>query len=247
MGQRRAGDGFLASRAALVGRYRYRPDTDEWTWTDAVYRIHGFEPGEVVPTTELVMRHIHPADRPMAWESRESALEREEPFSFLHRIVTARNGERVVIAAGHVERADDGSPAVCGHLIDLTEVRHDAVAAEVDTAVADLAGHRAVIEQAKGVLVQLYSVDADTAFAVLRAFSMDANVKVREAAQRLVSAAAKDLTPTKGRAPSAHDLLERLQADACPDLGDRPAHEDSPQGLGSPGESEPPVGIEPTT
>ncbi len=99
-----------------------------------------------------------------------------------------------------------------GHLIDLTDVRQDAVAQGVDPAVVDFNEHRAVIEQAKGVLMQIYSVDAQTAFAVLRAFSMDANSKVRDVATLLTSAAATDLTPPKGRGPSAQDLLEALHA-----------------------------------
>ena len=44
MSQRTAGDAFTASRAALVGRYGHRPKTDEWTWSDTMYRIHGFQP-----------------------------------------------------------------------------------------------------------------------------------------------------------------------------------------------------------
>jgi len=149
-------------------------------------------------------------------------LEREESFSFLHRIVTAKSTERVVIAAGHLEHECDASPVVYGHLVDLTEIRKDAVATEVDTAVADFADHRAVIERAKGVLVQLHSVDADTAFALMRAFSMDAAVKVRETAEKLVAAAAKDLTPAKRRAPSAHVVLEQLQVDGGSIWGSHP-------------------------
>ena len=223
MGQRSAGDEFSASHAAVVGRYTYRPATDEWTWSDGTYRIHGFQPGEVVPTTELVLRHIHPADRDAAWESRAAAVDRREAFSFLHRIVTAANRERVVMAAGHLEHEADGTPVVVGHLIDLTDVRQDAVASEVDTAVHDFADHRAVIEQAKGVLVQLYSVDADTAFALLKAYSMAANVKVRDAATMLVAAAGKNLTPTKGRSPSAHDMLEHLAITPLHERDEAPA------------------------
>lgn len=45
-----------------VGRFEYRYDTDTWTWSDTVARIHGYEPGEVEPTTELVLSHKHPDD-----------------------------------------------------------------------------------------------------------------------------------------------------------------------------------------
>ncbi len=211
MGRAR-GDRFEASHAALVGRYTYRPDSDEWWWSDTMFVIHGFEPGTVVPTTELVMRHIHPEDVPAAWESREALLARSEPFSFLHRIRTARNEVRVVLAAGHLEH-EDGTQVVHGHLVDITDLRQDAVDTEVDTAVVDFVEHRAAIEQAKGVLVQLYSVDTDTAWALLRAFSADSNRKVRDIARVLVEAATGDRTPTKVGPVSPHVMLERLYAD----------------------------------
>ncbi len=207
------GGAFKSPHAALVGRYTYYPATDGWCWSDTMFRIHGFEPGDVVPTTELVMRHIHPEDVEAAWESREQVVERQEPFSFLHRIVAADNQTRVVIAAGHLD-TDGEAPVIVGHLIDITDVRREAVDSELDQAVDDFVGHRAVIEQAKGVLVQLYSVDADTAWALLRAFSTDSNRKVRAIAQVLVSAASDDRTPTKHAPLSAHRMLERLYAEA---------------------------------
>ncbi|HEV2797525.1 MAG TPA: PAS and ANTAR domain-containing protein [Nocardioides sp.] len=196
-----------------MGRYTYRPDTDGWWWSDSMFRIHGFEPGDVVPTTDLVMRHIHPEDTQSAWESREQVVEKQEPFSFLHRIVAADGETRVVIAAGHLD-ADGETPIIVGHLIDITGVRREAVDTELDEVVEDFLGHRAVIEQAKGVLVQLYSVDADTAWALLRTFSTDTNRRVRDIADVLVGAASSDRTPAKNRALSAERMLERLYADS---------------------------------
>lgn len=204
---------FDAPHAALVGRYTYCPDTDEWWWSDTMFRIHGFEPGEVVPTTELVMRHIHPEDIEAAHESREQVVERQEPFSYLHRIVAADEETRVVIAAGHLD-TDGVTPIIVGHLIDITDVRRQAVDSELDDAVDDFVDHRAVIEQAKGVLVQIYSVDADTAWSLLRAFSTDTNRKVRDIARVLVEAASDDRTPAKHRALSAERMLERMYVDS---------------------------------
>ncbi|MGF9756632.1 PAS and ANTAR domain-containing protein [Microvirga sp. 0TCS3.31] len=216
---RTSGGEAPASRPALVGRFTYRPKTDEWWWSDNMFRIHGFDPGSVVPTTELVMRHIHPDDVDRAWESREGVVEEKEPFSFLHRLITATRAEQVVLAAGHLEEDDDGEPVVTGHLIDITDVRADAVNDELDSAVSEFVGQRAVIEQAKGVLMQLYSVDADTSWALLRAFSADTNRKVRDIAHLLTAAASADVTPVKGRAPSVTRMLERLYAGIPTDDG----------------------------
>ena len=49
--------------STLLGRFRYDVPTDRWWWSDEVYRMHGFEPGEVVPTTAMILAHKHPEDR----------------------------------------------------------------------------------------------------------------------------------------------------------------------------------------
>lgn len=198
------------SSSTHVGRFTYSPTTERWSWSEGMYRIHGFEPGEVQPTEALVMRHIHPDDVDAARTSRETAVRDREPFTFPHRVITANEQVRVVIAAGHVQE-EDGDLVVVGHLVDVTDFRQDAVNVEVGHAVQDFAEHRAVIEQAKGVLMQLYSVDADMAWSLLRAFSSDTNRKVRDISEVLVDAATDDRTPAKPRpVRSAHEMLESL-------------------------------------
>lgn len=38
---------LLAGKSQRVGRFQYDYGTDTWTWSDAVARMHGYEPGEV--------------------------------------------------------------------------------------------------------------------------------------------------------------------------------------------------------
>ena len=46
-----------------IGQYRLDLSTGVWWWSPETYRLHGFEPGDVVPTTALVLAHKHPDDR----------------------------------------------------------------------------------------------------------------------------------------------------------------------------------------
>ena len=55
------------------GQFRVDLATDVWWWSPETYRLHGFEPGEVVPTTSLVLAHKHPADRARVRDRRERA------------------------------------------------------------------------------------------------------------------------------------------------------------------------------
>ena len=179
-----------------MGRFTYRPATDAWTWSEEMYRILGFEPGEVVPTTALVVRHLHPDDVEAVRASRDDALESGKPFVLQHRVCPADGPLRVVIAAGHLEEDADGA-LLTGHLIDVTETGEEALKAHMDQVVEDFTVHRAVIEQAKGVLMQLFSTDAATAWDMLRIYSQHSNRRVRVVAQSLVQAATNDQTPSK--------------------------------------------------
>jgi GAF domain-containing protein len=67
--------------------------------------------------------------------------------------------------------------------------RHAAVAMDAVSDAAHLwraIDARALIGQAQGILMERFDVDADRAFAILRRYSQDHNVKLRTLAQRLV-------------------------------------------------------------
>lgn len=51
---------------------------------------------------------------------------------------------------------------------------------------AQIVGNRALIEQAKGVLMVVYNIDADAAFDLLKEQSEQTNIKVRFLAEQLM-------------------------------------------------------------
>ena len=57
----------------------------------------------------------------------------------------------------------------------------------VTVAVAQILEHRAVIEQAKGVLMAAYDIDADAAFEMLKCSSQNTNTKLRDLAEQLMT------------------------------------------------------------
>lgn len=58
---------------------------------------------------------------------------------------------------------------------------------EIYEAVRDIAEKRALIDQAKGMLMVVYGTDADTAFDLLRWHSQHHNVKLRVVAEQVVA------------------------------------------------------------
>lgn len=172
-----------------TGRFAFDVRRDRWEWDDDVFAIHGYEPGEVVPTTELFFSHKHDGDRDRVEQTFKQAIATGEPFNLYYRIRTKSSERRVVLvgeghrdSAGHVEQ-------LVGYYLDLTPEFAAESAAAADAAVAASAAGREVIEQAKGILMLGYGLDADAAFAMLRWWSRNRNVKVRDIAERLIEIA----------------------------------------------------------
>lgn len=181
-------DGSQPTRS--VGWYTYSVADGSWAWSDGVYLLHGFAPHEVPATTEVLLRHKHPDDRTRTYEVMETAISDGEPYSCYHRIIDRHERVRSVLSVGRgIKDAVGNVERVEGYFVDLTEVRRSETQTEVETALARIAEHREVIDQAKGMVMLATGCDTDTAFGVLRRASQQGNVKVHAIAHRMVAAA----------------------------------------------------------
>ncbi len=174
-----------------VGRFRFFVDGRRWEWSDAVARMHGYKPGTVEPTTELLLQHKHPDDR----ERVAAVLDRVlngKPFSSRHRIIDTAGRTRCVIVAGDRMVDDTGAPiGTSGFYVDVTDSLHS----EISNVLSAVAEARARIEQAKGVLMAAYGISAERAFDVLVWRSQETNMKVRDLAARFLDAVAGTASP----------------------------------------------------
>ncbi|MFI2295714.1 PAS and ANTAR domain-containing protein [Isoptericola sp. NPDC019571] len=171
----------------LVGSFRLDLSSDRWTWSEAVFRLHGFEPHEVVPTTGLVLAHTHPEDRDDVRAALGTARA-TGAFSSVHRIVTARRRELTVAVVGSAED-DERRDEAAGYFLDLTSDVAERAGARASEDIRAAATTRGVIEQAKGVLAVVYDVEIDGAFDLMRRASNDHNVAVRDLARAVVDVA----------------------------------------------------------
>jgi hypothetical protein len=171
-----------------VGHFHYDL-VGEWTWDDELYRMHGYEPGEITVDLGLILSHKHPDDRAKASQMIETALRDGEPFSSYQRIITTDGSVRniVKVGAGVVDEHMN-TVALDGFYVDVTPSVDSHAQQVADQAVAASSEHRAAIEQAKGMLRMTYSIDGDAAFAMLRYWSMQNNIKLSVLAERLVAA-----------------------------------------------------------
>lgn len=185
-----------------VGSFRFFIADRRWEWSDEVARMYGYEPGSVVPTTELMLSHKHGDDKPGVAALIENVIRDGQPFSSRHRIIDTAGRTRVVVVVG--DRLLDGTGQVIGtggFYVDVTDAFESDVQHRLTRAVRDLAARRAVIEQAKGILMYVYNLSADRALDLLRWRAQTTNSKLRDLCEQFVC----EIT----RRDMAPDLLRR--------------------------------------
>jgi ANTAR domain/PAS fold len=171
-----------------VASFTYRVCEDRWDWSDEVYALHGFTRGEVVPSTELLLAHSHPADRESvaAFLSALSTTT-DEPLVCRYRIIDAVQKQRtVVVFANALPSAQGRVSAIEGVFADVTRQVRDEVQEAAQGAIDSATASRSVIDEAKGVLMGRYGLGADEAFNVLKVLSSHTNCKVRTLATQLI-------------------------------------------------------------
>jgi hypothetical protein len=169
-----------------VGWFRFYFDDQRWEWSEQVQRMHGYEPGSVTPTTELVLSHKHPDDRGQVAATIHDIQNSRRPFSTRHRIVDTGGNVHQVIVSGDRLYNDQGAViGTHGFYVDISRLHDPDQEERVSAKLAEIAENRAAIEQVKGMLMLIYGIDGDGAFDLLKWLSQEANVKLRLLAEQI--------------------------------------------------------------
>ena len=200
-----------------AGWFRFYFADQHWEWSEQVQRMHGYEPGSVIPTTELVLSHKHPDDRGQVAATIDQILDTHQAFSTRHRIIDTGGQVRHVVVVGDQLRDDQGAViGTHGFYVDVSapdQEREDLVTAKL----AEIAEQRAGIEQAKGMLMLIYGIDNDAAFDLLKWLSQEANVKLRLLAEKICEEFRNVSSGVASRADFDHLLLTAHQRIGNPD------------------------------
>jgi hypothetical protein len=173
-----------------TGTFTLHLETSVCDWSDGLFGIHGYTRGEVVPTLELVMAHKHPDDLDAARNMIDEVRRHGSLTAIFHRILDSKGRERRALTVAEGDRDESGNVStIHGLTIDLTralalESRHAATSALVNAY-----GSRAIIEQAKGILMGYFNVGSVEAFSLLALQSQHTNTKAAAIAMALVAAA----------------------------------------------------------
>ena len=142
----RAREALLSEAEGIVGvgSYVWEPGATA-LWSDAFYRLLGYEPGSVEPSAQVFFAAVHPDDLARVRAGHESVAKLGVLPDIEYRIIRYDNGEtRYIRGSGCVYRNLDGSmQRLIGALQDITESKRAALALEqaltVSRAVEELA------------------------------------------------------------------------------------------------------------
>ncbi|MFG1795836.1 PAS and ANTAR domain-containing protein [Nocardia sp. NPDC049149] len=177
-----------AGKTQSAGTFRFWLQDQRWEWSDEVALIHGYQPGTVHPTTELLLSHKHPEDREQVANTIARTVETGEPFCSRHRILDTAGRVRHILVVGDDMLDGNGDViGTTGYYVDITETLAEDRRLILDGALPELYNSRAAIEQAKGALMLVYGISEEQAFRVLIWRSQETGVKLRALATQLVT------------------------------------------------------------
>ncbi len=106
---------------AQLGSYYWRLLSNKITYSDNLYRLLGYEPGEFEPSLEKYASFIHPDDR-KEFVTLSNTAQQQGKFmeSMLHRVVT-RNGSTRYLKVISKSTIQNSEPVVIGTVQDITD------------------------------------------------------------------------------------------------------------------------------
>ena len=114
----------LAEDMAGVGTWSWDVAADKTTWSDQVYRIHGYEPGVEPPALQGVLDRYHPDDAKVLADHVQRALAEGRDYELEARIYRPDGSERHVIARGSPRKGPNGAvTAILGTFLDVTGLK----------------------------------------------------------------------------------------------------------------------------
>ncbi len=113
---------YEAQHLAHIGNWEYDLKTKKIYWSDEVYRIFGFEPGQMQVDMELFLSRLAPEDRDHISKLLDDAINKNTPYSYDHPIILPSNNIRIVHSEGKVVRGEGGEAhTIYGTVQDITE------------------------------------------------------------------------------------------------------------------------------
>lgn len=180
---------LVADGACPAGTFELEFESGRMSWTDGLYGICGFTRGQIVPTFDVLLTHLHPDDREPFETLLRKLSERGGQVALLHRVIDSRGRQRQVFSSVQAKAGPtDTAQQATGFMVDLTRSMREESRQRAEEAVQGALAHTAAIEQAKGIVMSVLLVGPEVAFKVLADRSQRTNTKLHTVAASLVDA-----------------------------------------------------------
>ena len=114
----------LMLSASGTGFWEWDIESGQLTWSDAIFRQHGLEPGPKAPSFDAYLDMLHPDDRETFQSAIGAALDGDGAFELDFRVVWQDGSVHWTHGAGRLFRDDTGRPVrMIGTGQDITERR----------------------------------------------------------------------------------------------------------------------------
>ncbi len=114
-----------AERISKTGGWEWNMERQTMFWTEGTYRIHDFEPNEVIPgSRDHIARSLEcydPQDRPKILSAFRNCAEKGEPYDLEFPIITAKGRRLWIRTAGQAVRERERIVKVVGNIQDITD------------------------------------------------------------------------------------------------------------------------------
>jgi len=111
-----------AQRLSLTGSFSWSFESEEFTWSEQLYRIFEFEQG--VPISfELIGTRVHPEDLPLWNDILDQARSAVSDLDYEHRLLMLDHSVKYIRVVAHGSRDNDGRLEFVGAVQDVTQRR----------------------------------------------------------------------------------------------------------------------------
>jgi diguanylate cyclase (GGDEF)-like protein/PAS domain S-box-containing protein len=112
-----------AQRIAHIGVWETDYGINEVYWSDEVYSIFGLNPETFVPSSEAIMKLVHPDDLERVDQHRKVTRENDIPYNLKYRIIQPNGALRYIHGQGEFVRDEAGKALrYVGTIVDYTEL-----------------------------------------------------------------------------------------------------------------------------
>lgn len=110
-----------AQKMAHLGSLEWDQSTDVVIWSDELFRILGYAPGEIAVFADTYGKHVHPDDQEKVNALILRAIASSDPFSIEHKLRTKSGEERIILLRGRVLREENGQWKMLSSIMDITD------------------------------------------------------------------------------------------------------------------------------